>query len=155
MGFDAPSTRSVDGISSLGDTGGASCTSAAKWTCLPSGWSACQVPRFPGRLPPRLRSTHDPPSTGPRLLPPRHRPVGRRRLGDGGRVGADLLVFYLGCPAVFTWLLFRRRMGTRGLVVATLVEIAVVEVLATRNPWLTSVPLLFVGIPLAIAVYAP
>jgi hypothetical protein len=59
------------------------------------------------------------------------------------------------CPAVFTYLVFRQRLGTRGLIVATLVEIVVVEVLATGNPWLTSVPLLFVGIPLAIAVYAP
>jgi hypothetical protein len=66
-----------------------------------------------------------------------------------------LLVFYLGCPAVFTYLVFRHRLGTRGLVVATLVEIVVVEMLATGNPWLTSVPLMFVGIPLAIAVYAP
>ncbi|MBN2176029.1 MAG: hypothetical protein JW722_00025 [Demequinaceae bacterium] len=66
-----------------------------------------------------------------------------------------LLVFYLGCPAVFTYLVFRRRVGTRGLIVATLVEIVVVEVIFTGNPWLTSVPLLFVGIPLAIAVYAP
>lgn len=66
-----------------------------------------------------------------------------------------LLVFYLGCPAVFTYLVFRQRLGARGLIVATLVEIVVVEVLATGNPWLVSVPLMFVGIPLAIAVYAP
>jgi hypothetical protein len=81
--------------------------------------------------------------------------VVRRRLGNGGWARTGLLVFYLGCPAVFTYLVFRQRIGTRGLIVATLVEIVVVEVLATGNPWLTTVPLMFVGIPLAIAVYAP
>lgn len=42
-----------------------------------------------------------------------------------------LLVFYLGCPAVFTYLVFRQRLGTRGLIVATLVKIVFVEAVAT------------------------
>lgn len=67
----------------------------------------------------------------------------------------ELLVFYIGYPAVFTYLVFRCRFGTRALLVATLVAIFVIEVLFTRNPWLMVPPLLFVGIPLAIAVYAP
>jgi hypothetical protein len=66
-----------------------------------------------------------------------------------------LLVFYVGYPAVFTYLVFRRRFGTWALLAATLVAIFVVEVLFVHNPWLIVPPLLFVGIPLAIAVYAP
>ena len=66
-----------------------------------------------------------------------------------------LLVFYLGYPAVFTYLIFRRGTSTRGLVLATVVAIFIVEVLFAHNPWLVVPPLLFVGIPLAIAIYAP
>lgn len=66
-----------------------------------------------------------------------------------------LLVFYLGYPAVFTYLVFGRQMGTRGLLAATIVAIFIVEVLFVHNPWLIVPPLLFVGIPLAISVYAP
>lgn len=66
-----------------------------------------------------------------------------------------LLVFYLGYPAVFTYLVFRRRLGGRTLFAATLVAIFVVEAVFTGNPWIIVFPLCLIGIPLAIAVYAP
>jgi hypothetical protein len=66
-----------------------------------------------------------------------------------------LLLFYLGYPAVFVWFVFRLRMGTSGLLAATALAIVVVEVMFVHNPWLTTLPLLLVGIPLALAVYAP
>jgi hypothetical protein len=66
-----------------------------------------------------------------------------------------LLLFYLGYPAAFTFLVYGRRLGPRGLLVGTAVAIFVVEVLFVGNPWLVVPPLLFVGIPLALAVYAP
>jgi hypothetical protein len=66
-----------------------------------------------------------------------------------------LLIFYLGYPAVFTYLVYWRRAGTRGLLLATAVAMFVVEVVFVGNPWLIAPPMLFVGIPLALAVYAP
>jgi hypothetical protein len=66
-----------------------------------------------------------------------------------------LLLFYVGYPAIFTYLVYRRRTSDRGLFAATAVAIFVVEVLFVHNPWLIVPPLLFVGIPLALAVYAP
>lgn len=71
------------------------------------------------------------------------------------RYGPALLVFYLGCPAMFTMLVFRFRLGGRALFAATVLEMLIVEVLFTGNPLLTSFPVLLVGLPLAVAVYLP
>jgi hypothetical protein len=81
--------------------------------------------------------------------------AGGLRLGYFARYMPALLVFYLGYPLVFTWLVFRRRLGSRGLFAATLVAILVVEAVFTGNPWVVSFPLCLIGIPLAVAVYAP
>ena len=66
-----------------------------------------------------------------------------------------LLVFYVGYPLAFTYLIFRRGLGGRGLFVATLIAIFIVEAVFTGNPWIIVFPLCLIGIPLAIAVYAP
>ena len=66
-----------------------------------------------------------------------------------------LLIFYLGYPAIFTWLVFGLRWGWRRLFAATAVAILAVEVVFVHNPWLIVPPLLFIGIPLALAIYAP
>jgi hypothetical protein len=81
--------------------------------------------------------------------------AGGLRLSYFARYMPALLVFYLGYPLVFTWLIFRRRLGSRGLFAATLVAILVVEAVFTGNPWVVSLPLCLIGIPLAVAVYAP
>jgi hypothetical protein len=81
--------------------------------------------------------------------------AGGLRLDYFARYMPALLIFYLGYPLVFTWLVFRRRLGGRGLFVATLVAILVVEAAFTGNPWIISFPLCLIGIPLAVAVYAP
>jgi hypothetical protein len=47
-----------------------------------------------------------------------------------------LLVFYLGCPAVFTYLVVRRRFGTRALIAATVVEIVVYTPLTFFPLWI-------------------
>ncbi len=81
--------------------------------------------------------------------------AGGFRLSYLARYMPALLIFYIGYPLVFTFLVFRRRLGGRGLFVATLVAILVVEAVFTGNPWIVAFPLCLVGIPLAIAVYAP
>jgi hypothetical protein len=81
--------------------------------------------------------------------------AGGFRLSYLARYMPALLTFYVGYPLVFTYLVYRRRLGGRGLFVATLVAIFVVEAILTGNPWLIAFPLCLVGIPLAIAVYAP
>jgi hypothetical protein len=69
--------------------------------------------------------------------------------------GLLLLVFYLGFPIVFAWLIFRRNWSQRMLLVATAVAIILVEAVFTGNPFVLTFPLLLVGIPLAFCVYAP
>ena len=69
--------------------------------------------------------------------------------------GPALLLFYLGYPLIFSLLIFRFHWTGKRLFVATLVAIFVVEVIFTRNPLLTTFPLLLLGIPLAILVYVP
>jgi hypothetical protein len=81
--------------------------------------------------------------------------AGGFRLSYLARYMPALLIFYIGYPLVFTFLVFRRHLGGRGLFVATLVAILVVEAVFTGNPWIVAFPLCLVGIPLAIAVYAP
>ncbi len=81
--------------------------------------------------------------------------AGGFRLSYFERYGPSLLVFYLGIPAVFTALVFLFRAGEKILFLATLVAIFVVEVLFTGNPLIAGFPACLIGIPLAIAVYAP
>jgi hypothetical protein len=69
--------------------------------------------------------------------------------------GPLLLVFYIGFPAVFACLIFHRRFSERALLLATAVEIFLVEAVFTGNPFVLSFPLLLLGIPLAFCVYAP
>ncbi len=71
------------------------------------------------------------------------------------KFGLPLLVFYIGCPAVFTALIFVFHWGDGLLFAATLATIFVVEVVFTGNPLLMSFPQLLIGIPLSIMVYAP
>ncbi len=69
--------------------------------------------------------------------------------------GGTLLLFYLGYPLIFTFLIFNRGWSEQRLILATLVSIFIVEVIFTRNPLLMTFPALLFGIPLAIMVYIP
>ena len=81
--------------------------------------------------------------------------AGGFRLAYFQKYGPALLFFYLGCPLVFSLLIFR--LGWQGprLFWATLAAIGVVEVVFTRNPLVMRFPALLWGIPAAILVYAP
>ena len=69
--------------------------------------------------------------------------------------GPLLLAFYLGYPIVFAFLIFKVRWYNWRLLLATFLAILLIEGLFTRNPFVVSFPLLLVGIPLALAIYAP
>ena len=69
--------------------------------------------------------------------------------------GPLLLFFYLGFPLAFAYLIFQRRWSGWKLFLATAVAIILVEGVFTGNPFVLSFPLMLVGIPLAICIYAP
>ena len=69
--------------------------------------------------------------------------------------GPLLLVFYLGYPLIFSYLIFRHHWSGRRLSLATVVAILLIEGVFTGNPFVLSFPLMLVGIPLAICIYAP
>jgi hypothetical protein len=66
-----------------------------------------------------------------------------------------ICLFYIIFPALFSCLAVIRNWGWRRLLVATLIEILLVEGLFVQNPLVTSFPMLLIGIPLAIGIYAP
>ncbi len=69
--------------------------------------------------------------------------------------GSLLLLFYLGFPLAFAYLIFWRHWAGWKLFLATVVAIILVEGVFTGNPFVLSFPLMLVGIPLAICIYAP
>jgi hypothetical protein len=81
--------------------------------------------------------------------------AGGFRIGYFQKYGLTLLLFYLGYPLLFTFLVFGLKFNERRLLLATLAAIFVVEVVFTRNPLVTSFPACLLGVPLAAAVYAP
>lgn len=81
--------------------------------------------------------------------------AGGFRLGYFTRYGPTLLIFYLGYPLVFTCLIYRAHWDDKKLFLATLAAIVIVEVVFTRNPWVMTSPMCWLGVPLAILIYAP
>lgn len=79
--------------------------------------------------------------------------AGGFRLSYFSAHGPLLLVFYLGYPLVFAYLIFRRHWSGWKLFLATAVAIFLIEDVFTGNPFLLSFPLMLVGIPLAICIY--
>ena len=81
--------------------------------------------------------------------------AGGFRIAYFEKYGPTLLLFYIGYPLIFSFLIFKLHWDERRLFLATLAAIFVVEVLFTRNPLVMTFPALLLGIPLAIMVYAP
>ena len=69
--------------------------------------------------------------------------------------GPLLLAFYIGYPLIFRYLIFRRGWEGWKLFGATAAAIMIIEGWFTRNPFVLSFPLLLIGIPLALCIYAP
>jgi len=64
-----------------------------------------------------------------------------------------LLIFYVGYPLVFSTLIYKFRLGSRALLLAMIAGIVVVEVVATHNMLLVTLPVCLLAIPLSLAHY--
>lgn len=71
------------------------------------------------------------------------------------KYGPLLLAFYLGYPLFFSHLIFNRNWNEKKLFCATVAAMFVIEGILVRNPFVLAFPLLILGIPLAICIYAP
>jgi hypothetical protein len=81
--------------------------------------------------------------------------AGGFRIAYYEKYGPALLLFYAGFPLVFAYLVYSLRWNGKKLLVATLLEIGVVEIFFTRNPLLMQFPVFLLGIPLAVFIYLP
>jgi hypothetical protein len=81
--------------------------------------------------------------------------AGGFNVGYFGKYGLTLCIFYIGYPAVFTFFIFVLKLREKHLLLATMIGIFVVEVVFTRNPLIMEFPVCLLGVPLAVAVYAP
>jgi hypothetical protein len=65
-----------------------------------------------------------------------------------------LLLFYLGHPLLFSLLIYKFKLNSGFLFIATLLGAFVVEILFTRNALLYTFPMMLLAIPVAIAIYS-
>jgi hypothetical protein len=65
-----------------------------------------------------------------------------------------LLIFYIGYPLVFSFLIYRFNFIGKKLFLATLIGAFIVEVIFTHNPLLITFPLMLIGIPAAVSIYS-
>src|SRR5579862_1820225 len=64
-----------------------------------------------------------------------------------------LLIFYIGYPLVFSALIYKSRLGTKGLFLAMIAGIVVVEIVLTHNTLLLTPPICLIAIPISLAHY--
>ncbi len=64
-----------------------------------------------------------------------------------------LLLFYLGYPLIFSALIYGLRLGARGLFLAMVGGIFVVEILFTHNMLLVTLPICLLAIPISLGHY--
>ena len=65
-----------------------------------------------------------------------------------------LLIFYIGYPLVFSFLIYKFNFIGKKLFIAALIGAFVVEVIFTHNPLLITFPLMLIGIPAAVSIYS-
>lgn len=65
-----------------------------------------------------------------------------------------LLIFYLGYPLLFTGLIYGLKWGNRGILLAMIVGIVVVEILCTHNALMYTLPICLIAIPLSLGHYS-
>lgn len=81
--------------------------------------------------------------------------AGGFRIAYYRKYAPTICLFYIVFPVLFCYLAVGRRWNWKRLLVATVVEVLLVEGLFVRNPLLLTFPILLIGIPLALCVYAP
>ena len=64
-----------------------------------------------------------------------------------------LLIFYVGYPLVFSTLIYKFRLGSRGLLLAMIAGIFLVEVVLTHNMLLVTPPICLLAIPIGLGHY--
>ena len=65
-----------------------------------------------------------------------------------------LLIFYLGYPLVFAALIYKLKLRGRGVFLAMIAGIIVVEILFTHNALLYTLPICLLAIPISLGHYA-
>jgi hypothetical protein len=65
-----------------------------------------------------------------------------------------LLIFYIGYPLIFSFLIYKFNFIGKKLFFAILIGAFIVEVVFTRNPLLITFPLMLIGIPAAVSIYS-
>jgi hypothetical protein len=65
-----------------------------------------------------------------------------------------LLLFYLGYPLVFSALIYRVRLNGRGIFLAMVAGIIVVEIVCVHNMLLLTLPICLLAIPISLGHYA-
>ncbi len=66
----------------------------------------------------------------------------------------SLLIFYIGYPLIFTFLIYKLRFKTRYLLFSMLIGIIVIEILFSGNTLFFKFPLLLFIIPISLAYYS-
>ncbi|MGD2249329.1 MAG: hypothetical protein PVF58_13055 [Candidatus Methanofastidiosia archaeon] len=64
-----------------------------------------------------------------------------------------LLIFYIGYPLLFSFLIYKFNFEGKKLLITTLIAAFFLEAVVFQNPLLTTFPMLFIGIPAAISLY--
>lgn len=65
-----------------------------------------------------------------------------------------IVLFIIGYPLIFAYLIFSRNWNGKKLFGATVAAMFAIEGVLTRNPFVLAFPLLTLGIPLAVCIYA-
>lgn len=64
-----------------------------------------------------------------------------------------ILLFYIGCPLVFAFLIYKYHLSDNGLFIATIIEIVIVEIIFTRNPLFFTFPMMLLAIIVSLCIY--
>ena len=75
-------------------------------------------------------------------------------LGYYAKYMPAILIFYIGYPVIFTLLIYKFKLKTKGLFIAMLIGIILVEIVFSGNTLFFAFPLFLLIIPLALAYYA-
>ena len=66
----------------------------------------------------------------------------------------SILIFYLGCPFVFAVLIYKFNIGDKGLFIATVIEIIVVEIIFAGNTLFFTFPMMILAIAVSLGIYS-
>lgn len=64
-----------------------------------------------------------------------------------------ILIFYLGFPLVFSYLIYTKEVSNKGIFIAMCIGIIIVEILFTNNPLFYTFPLVILAVFVSICIY--